>query len=170
MRCEDADPLIDEFAEGCLDEVAHRAFADHLDACARCRLAVDSSRRLAAALAALPAAAPSPAADARVLAAVEEERSWARWRVRTRRRVAGLAAATVAGTAAVGAFVALPAASWLDGYFASMTHVAESWLRLRAAPALFEARGTLVAALIVLMAIAAIDRALARGAARRAAG
>jgi len=101
MRCDEADALIDAFAEDALDG-AERAFvAEHVAACERCRLAVDASRRLSSAIAALPSPQPSAAADARVLAAVAEERAYEVFRARNRHRLAALAGAAVVAAATV---------------------------------------------------------------------
>jgi anti-sigma factor RsiW len=162
MRCDQAAELIDAFAEDALDEALRATVAAHVAACERCRLAVAASRRLSVALAPLPASAPSAAADALVLAAVEEERAWARWRARTRRIVVAAGTAAAAAAVAGTVFVAAPAAVWFADHVPGILHAGDTWLRLRAAPALEESRGTIVAALVVLVAVAVLERGVSR--------
>jgi anti-sigma factor RsiW len=162
MRCDEFADLIDAFAEDALDEAERAPVAAHVAACETCRLAVAASQRLSASLASLPESAPSAAADARALAAVEEEREWARWRARTRRVVVGAGTAAAALAILGTVFVATPATMWFADHVPALLRVGESWLRLRAAPAIEESRGTLVAALVVLVVVAALDRGIAR--------
>jgi anti-sigma factor RsiW len=162
MRCEDADALIDAFVEAALEAPERRALEEHVGACARCGRALAASRRLSAALAALPASSPSAAADARARAAVDEEIAWARWRTRTRRVVAGLAAAAAVVVVAFAAFVAAPAAASVGSSVAAMLRMSETWLRLHAAPTLFELRWTLVAGFVLFVVVAALDRTMSR--------
>jgi hypothetical protein len=162
MRCDDAAPLIDAFAEGVLDGDERAPVAAHVAACEACSRAVLASRRLSLAIARLPAASPSAAADALVLAAIEEERAWAAWRARTRRRVLAAGAAIGAVAVACAVLVATPAAAWLAGHAPEFLRLVDSWLRLRAAPALAENRGALVAAVAAILLLAVLDRAFSR--------
>jgi anti-sigma factor RsiW len=169
MRCDEAAPLIDAFAEDALDDAQRASVAAHVAVCDACARAVAASRRLSLALAALPHAAPSAAADARALAAVEEERAWARWRSRMRKVVAA-ASVAAAAVMVLAVFVATPAAAWVTARAPSLLRAGETWLRLHGAPALAETRGPLLAAVAVLLAIAIIERVFSRwdGAAQRA--
>jgi len=162
MRCDEADALIDAFVEDSLGAAERALFMSHVDGCARCRAAVDASRRLSAALAALPVAAPSAAADARTRAVVEEEIAWARWRARSRRALIALAATAAVALAAFGAFVATPAAASIDESAATLLRVGETWMRVHAVPTLYEARWTLAAGFLLFVVIAALDRMYSR--------
>jgi len=167
MRCEDADGLIDAFVEDALPRASQSELAAHVEKCARCRLAVEASRRLSAALSRLPSAAPSAAADARALAVVEEERAWTRRRAWIRRASVACAAVAVVAVVLFGVFVATPASASMNGAAATLLRAGESWLRLRALPAVFEARGTIAAAFVLFVVVAAIDRAMSRNAPQR---
>jgi anti-sigma factor RsiW len=167
MRCDEADDLIDAFVEDGFDErgldAARRRDVDaHVATCARCGRALDASRRLSSALARLPVAAPSAAADARARAAIEEVMAWARWRARSRRALVALAATAAVATAAFGVFVAAPAAASLDQSAAALLRVGETWMRVHAVPTLFEARWTLVGAFLLFVVVAALDRMFTR--------
>ena len=160
MRCDDADALIDAYADGALEDAA--PLEAHLAACARCRDALELSRRISARFAALPSVTPSRAADARVLAAAEAERAWARSRAKLRRRLIGAGAGAAAAAALVAAFLVTPLTERALGVLPELTDAAGAWLRFRAAPALLDARGTLVASLALLVALAVIERFAAR--------
>lgn len=159
MRCDEADALIDAYAEGALADTA--AFEAHVAACARCGAALAQSRRLSTSLASLPAASPSSAADARVLAAIEEERAWARTRAAIRRRLLG-AGAVAAAAALVAALAVGPLTSRAVGLLPGLAETAGTWFRLRAVPAIEQARGPLVGALALLVLVAAVERIAAR--------
>ncbi len=161
MRCDEADPLIDAYAEGALDGAPLAPFAAHIETCAGCRAAVDASRRLSAALAAMPVAVPSAAADARTLAAVAEEIAWTRRRVRLRRTLIGAGTAAAAASIAAAIFVAAPAALLLAEQTPRFAEVVDAWLRLRAVPALAGSSGMLVALVATIVAVAAIERFVA---------
>ena len=60
MNCQDVQRDIDEFLDGMLPESAHSAMASHLEGCEECRQALEQTRRLRSALAALPAPTPRP--------------------------------------------------------------------------------------------------------------
>jgi anti-sigma factor RsiW len=160
MRCDDADALIDAYAEGALDEAA--PLEAHLAACARCRDALELSRRISARFAALPSATPSPAVDARVLAAAEAERAWARSRANLRRRLIGAGIGAAAAAALVAAFFVTPLTERVLGVLPDLADAAGAWLRFRAAPALTEARGTLIASVALLVALLVVERIAAR--------
>jgi anti-sigma factor RsiW len=162
MRCDEADALIDAYVEDSLGAAERAVIASHVDGCARCRAAVDASRRLSSALAALPTTAPSAAADARTRAAIEEEIAWARWRARSRRAVLALAAAAAVAMAAFGALVAAPAAASIDDSASALLRVAETWLRVHAVPTLYEARWTLVGGFLLFVVVASLDRMYSR--------
>jgi len=159
MRCDDADALIDAYAEGALGDAA--PLEAHLAHCARCSAALAFSRRLTASIAAMPAATPSAAADARVLAAAEAERAWARARTRLRRRLVG-AGAVAAAASFVAAFAVTPLTERAIGLLPDLAEAADAWLRFRAAPALTEARGPLAGCLGLLLFIAVVERCTAR--------
>jgi anti-sigma factor RsiW len=163
MRCDDADALIDAFAEGALDDDA--ALREHVAACARCTEALARSRRLTASLATLRSVSPSAAADARVLAAVEEERRWARARASIRRRLLG-AGAVAAAAALVAALCVTPVTERVVGVMPALAETAAAWLRFRVARSLEEVRGPLVGVLALLVAVAVIERVAARTARR----
>jgi len=162
MRCDEADSLIDAFVEDALDAATRGALAAHVDACARCARAIDASRSLSASLARLPVAAPSAAADARARAAIEEEMAWARWRARSRRAVIALAATAAVALTVFGVLFAAPVASAVDESAAAVLRIVETWLRVHAAPTLIESRGTLVAAFLLFVVVAALDRMYSR--------
>jgi anti-sigma factor RsiW len=155
MRCDEADALIDAFAEGAEGDDA--ALREHVAACARCTDAVARSRWLTASFATLRAESPSPAADARVLAAIEEERRWARARARTRRRLLG-AGAIAATVALIAALFVTPVTERVVGIVPALAETAGAWLRFRVAPALEELRGPLAGALALIVAVAVIER------------
>jgi hypothetical protein len=158
MRCDEADALIDALAEEALSPAERVPLDAHVAGCARCSAALAASLALSATLSALPLVHPSPAADARALAAVAEERAWAAWRARMRRRVLvfGSAAALVACVGVV--FVVTPAASFLLERAPNLARVGSGWLRWRAAPALLEALPTMLTALGIVAAVAVAER------------
>jgi hypothetical protein len=161
MRCDDADALIDAYAEGALADPG--PLEAHVAACARCGAALALSRRLTVSLGALPSRVPSAAADARVLAAADAERAWARTRARVRRGLVG--AGVAAAAAALVAAVALaPLTQRAVGTLPDLAEAAGTWLRVRGAPTLAEARAPLVGALALLLLVAVVERVAARSA------
>ncbi|MGM0412388.1 MAG: anti-sigma factor family protein, partial [Pseudomonadota bacterium] len=54
MNCQDVQRDLDEFLDGTLDGSTHSATAAHIEDCEGCRQALEETRRLRTALAALP--------------------------------------------------------------------------------------------------------------------
>ncbi len=161
MRCDEADALIDAFAEDALDVGERETVAAHLETCAACRRALAAARRLTSSLVSLPSAEPSYAADARVLAAVEEERAWAAARSRSRRMAAAFAAFAVLATAGTVALAYSPSSTWIAERATVVVHSLELWVRFRAATVAVAALGPLAAILGLLVLVAVMERATA---------
>jgi hypothetical protein len=159
MRCDEADPFLDAFAEEALEPQEARAVADHVAACARCTRALAQARALSAVLARPLALAPTAAVDARVLAAVEEERRWAAFCRRTRNRIA-LAGLAVTALAVAGALLSQSAVPWVAGRAESLATFLLLWIRWQAIPALDAALPALVALVAAAAAVAGIERAV----------
>lgn len=158
MTCDDAGTLIDAFAEDALDEPQRVAVAEHVAGCARCRRAVEASRRLTLSLAALPAARTPATTDARVLAAVEEDRRYAASLGRTRRLLGAAAAFAAVAVAGLAVAAASPVPAIVVGRGESLVREAALWLRWNAVPAVDAATGPAIAVAALVLLVAATER------------